>query len=298
MQDLADLFPGFKSHWINTGAGRIFARSGGSGEPLLLIHGFPQSLVQWHRIAPALAKRFHVVMFDLRGYGWSAAPGGGPPHDDYSKRAMGEDAVKVMRELGHIRFHVCGHDRGARVAYRLALDHPGRVTKLALLDILPTYVMWDIIAAKPGVLAPHWPFLAKPAPEPENEIGKNAAAWLESTLASWTKSKDLQAFDRRALDHYRAAFSEPTHLHGMCEDYRAGAGPDLAADRADIAAGKTIICPALLLWGAHGIAASGGDPLKAWKALAPEASGLAVDAGHFLPEENPPETLKALEDFF
>ncbi len=298
MPDLADLFPGFNNHWIAAGAGKIFARSGGSGDPVVLLHGFPQSHVMWHRIAPALARKYFVVAMDLRGYGWSSAPDSGPPHETYSKRAMSEDVVKVMEELGHIRFHIAGHDRGARVACRLALDHPGRVTKLALLDILPTYVMWDLINANPGQFAPHWQFLARPAPEPETAIGKDAIAWQDNILALWTKARDLKAFDRRALQHYRAFFADPDHLHAACEDYRAGATLDLAHDKADLAAGRTIIAPTLLLWGTSGIPAGGAVPLAAWKALAPDAAGEAIDGGHFLPEENPDGTLRALKAFF
>lgn len=298
MSDLADLFPGFASHWIATDAGKIFARSAGSGPPLVLIHGFPQTMAMWHRIAPELAEKFTVVLIDLRGYGWSSAPASDARHATYSKRAMAEDVVRVMEELGHIRFHVAGHDRGARVAYRLALDHPGRVTKLALLDIIPTMTMWERMDAGRAMQVYHWTFLAQPAPLPENLIGRAAASWLEHTLASWTKAKDLGAFDSRALAHYRAFFSDPARIAACCEDYRAGATLDPVADEADFRAGKKILCPTLVLWGDAGIPAAGTSPLDVWRqTFAPQAEGEPVDSGHFLAEENPAETLKALKAF-
>ncbi len=296
MPDLADLFPGFKSHWISTDAGKIFARSAGNGPPVVLIHGFPQTHVEWHRVAPALAEKFHVVALDLRGYGWSSAPSAGNSNEIYSKRAMGTDVVKIMEELGHGRFHVVGHDRGARVGYRLALDHPGRVSKLALLDIIPTLTMWELIEA--GKLkAEHWQWLAQPTPIPETAILKDTAHWLEERMAMWTATKDLSSFDPRAMVHYRAFFNDPTRIRAVCEDYRAGATVDRAADAADTKNGKTIDCPTLILWGSAGIPASGASPLQAWKDFAPLATGQAIDSGHFLPEENATETIAALLSF-
>jgi len=298
MSDLADLFPGFESHWIATDAGRMFARSGGKGPPLVLIHGFPQTMAMWHRIARDLAKRFTVVLVDLRGYGWSAAPEPDARHATYSKRAMAEDVVRIMEELGHLRFAVVGHDRGARVAYRLALDHPGRVTRLALLDIIPTMTMWERMDASRAMQVYHWTFLAQPAPLPENLIRRAPASWLEHTLASWTKSKDLKAFDGRALAHYRAFFTDPARISACCEDYRAGATLDPVADEADFKVGRKILCPTLVLWGDAGIPAAGASPLDIWRqTFAPDAEGQPVDSGHFLAEENPQETLKALKAF-
>jgi haloacetate dehalogenase len=298
MSDLADLFPGFASKWINTEAGTIFARVGGEGPPLALIHGFPETHVMWHRIAPELAKRFTVVAMDLRGYGWSTAPRGDGGREVYSKRAMAGDVVAVMQELGHVRFAAVGHDRGARVGYRLALDHPGRVERLALLDIIPTLLMWDRMDAKSAMQVYHWTFLAQPEPVPEKAIGGDPVAWLDHTLASWTKTKSLDGFDARALAHYRAFFNNPDRIHACCEDYRAGATTDLAQDREDKAAGKTIDCPVAVIWGAAGIPAAGASPLDAWReTFAPKAVGEAVDAGHFLAEENPQATLAALLPF-
>jgi haloacetate dehalogenase len=297
MSDLADLFPGFESHRIPTDAGRIFARSGGAGPPLLLIHGYPQTHVEWHRIALPLAEHFHVVCPDLRGYGWSGVPAPDARHEAYSKRVMAGDMIAAMAALGHIRFACIGHDRGGRVAYRLALDHPGRITRLSVLDIVPTIDMWELIEGASGVKAEHWPFLARPAPEPETEILKDPRAWLDGKLAGWTKAKDLTAYDPRALRHYRAFFASPDRIAATCEDYRAGATRDREQDAADRAADRTIFCPVQALWGTAGIPAAGIDPLAAWRRFAPQATGEGIDSGHFLPEENPVDTLAALLRF-
>jgi haloacetate dehalogenase len=298
MPDLADLFPGFESHWIDTDAGKIFARSGGSGPPLVLLHGFPETHVMWHRVAPEIAKHFTVVIPDLRGYGWSSAPRGEAGAALYTKRAMGEDVVAVMETLGHVRFGVVGHDRGARVGYRLALDHPGRVDRLAVLDIIPTLLMWERMDAKRAMQVYHWQFLAQPEPFPETMIGRDPIYYLEWTLASWTGDKSLRAFDRRALDHYRAFFNDPARIHACCQDYRAGATLDLASDKEDRDAGKTILSPVLALWGAKGIPAEGASPLDDWRStFAPKAEGRQVTSGHFIPEENPADLLAGLLPF-
>ena len=297
MTDLADLFPGFATHWIDTLAGRIFARSGGSGPPLLLLHGFPQSHVMWHRLAPALAKSFSVVAMDLRGYGWSSAP----TSDKgalYSKREMTKDVIAVMEDLGHVRFRIAAHDRGARVAYRLALDHPGHVEKLALLDILPTAEVWKNIRS--GLTpAAHWTFLSRPAPAPETEIGANPDGYFRPTMAKWEKDPTRPVFDPRAMAHYAAAWNDPSRIHAMCEDYRAGATLDLAADEDDLATRKTISCPTQILTGASFLTrAQSETPVDVWRrTFAPHASGQAIDAGHFLAEENAEATLAALMSF-
>lgn len=299
MSDLPDLFPGFESHTISTDAGRVFVRTAGKGEPLVLLHGFPQTMACWHRIAPTLARTRKVVLIDLRGYGWSSVPETDARHTTYSKRAMAGDVIRVMEELGHVRFALAGHDRGARVGYRLALDHPGRVSKLALLDIIPTSTMWEKMDASRAMQVYHWTFLAQPKPVPENLISRAPSEWLEHTLASWTASKDLKAFSPGALAHYRAFFSDPSRISATCEDYRAGAGVDAEADEADQKAGKTILCPTLVLWGNAGIPAAGTQPIEIWRnTFAPEAEGFGIDSGHFLPEENPAATLEAFEEFF
>ena len=232
-----DLFPGFESHWIDTEVGRAFARSKGDGPPLVLLHGFPQTHVMWHRLAPTLAETYRVVCMDLRGYGWSSAPKGDAAHETYSKRAMGRDVVTVMEALGAVRFAVVGHDRGARVGYRLALDHPGRVERLSLLDILPTAYVWGQMKA--GKVPPaHWAFLSQPSPKPEDEIGADPVSYFEGLMKKWSASGDLSAFDHRALAAYRNGFNEPSRIHAFCEDYRAGATRDIEADEADLAAGK------------------------------------------------------------
>lgn len=296
MSDLGDLFPGFGSRFIDTEAGRLFARVAGQGPPLVLLHGYPQTHVEWHRIAPALAERHTVVLPDLRGHGWSAAPRS-RDGEAYTKRLMADDIVSLMERLGHIRFSVVGHDRGGRVAYRLALDHPGRVEKVAVLDIVPTGAMWAGMGAALAMRTYHWLFLAQPEPLPETLIGRDPVFYLDWTLASWTQNRDLSAFDPRALAHYRAGFNEPSRIHAMCEDYRAGATLDRAHDDADRAAGKRITRPLLALWGRGGIPAQGVSPLDVWRDWASDVRGGALDCGHFLPEEAPEQTLAALRDF-
>jgi len=298
MPDLADLFPGFTSQWIDTSVGKIFARAGGSGPPLLLLHGYTQTHVMWHRVAPALVKRFALVIPDLPGYGWSALPDADQAHAPYDKRSMAKAMIEVMEKRGHARFRLAGHDRGGRVAYRLALDHGPRVERMATLDIVPTYDMWHGMDRHMAMKVWHWPFLAQPTPLPEMLISKAPVDYLEWKMASWTKAENLSAFDPRALDHYRAAFADPLRIHAHCEDYRAGRGADLSHDEADRAAGKTIPCPLLALWGSAGNPNETGGPLKIWQQWAPQATGKPVDSGHFLTEENPDATAKALLDFF
>lgn len=299
MSDLADLYPGYQSHWIDTSAGKIFARSGGKGPPLLLLHGYAQTNVMWHRVAPALAEHYSLVIADLPGYGWSSVPEAEANHAPYDKRSMAKGMVQLMEALGHARFRLAGHDRGGRVAYRLALDHPGRLEKLATLDIVPTYDMWHGIDAKLAFRIWHWTFLALPAPFPEEMIGRDPVAFWDRKTAPGTKAKSLDVFDERALEHYRAFFSDPLRIHATCEDYRAGRTTDLKYDEADRAAGKTIDCPLLVLWGAAGIPSEAeADPLATWREWADDVRGFAIDCGHYLPEENPDATAKALLDFF
>ncbi|RDI57893.1 alpha/beta hydrolase [Microvirga subterranea] len=296
-----DLFPGFDSHWIDTEVGRVFARSKGNGPPLVLLHGFPETHVMWHHLAPALAETHKVVCMDLRGYGWSTAPKGDAAHETYSKRAMGRDVVAVMEELGHVHFAVAGHDRGARVGYRLALDHPGRVERLALLDILPTFHVWAQMKAG-KVPAAHWGFLSEPYPKPEQEIGKDPLAYFEGLLAKWSAPGDLSFLDRRALQSYRDSCNDPTRIHAFCEDYRAGATRDIEADEADLEAGKTIGCPTYLIWSdfylVSGPVGQAEHPLDVWRtSLAPKIHGTGITSGHFVAEENPSATLEALQAF-
>ena len=296
MSDLADLFPGFQSHWIDVAMGRIFARSAGSGRPLLLLHGFPQTHVCWHLVAPILAKTHRVILMDMRGYGWSSAPDshGGTL---YAKRAMAEDVIEVMSKLGHARFAFAGHDRGARIGYRLALDHPGRLERLALLDILPTFRVWEDIEAGRQE-ARHWGFLAEPEPRPETEIGKDPIAYVDGLLALWSRQKSLAAFDARALAHYHASANEPSRIHAFCEDYRAGATLDVDADKADLAAGRRIDCPVLVLTGRFYLSGGEAAALDAWhKSFAPHAASASAESGHFLGEEAPDATAAAIARF-
>jgi haloacetate dehalogenase len=298
MSDLADLYPGFAAHWIDTSIGKIFARAGGAGPPVLLLHGYAQTNVIWHRVAPRLAQHFSLVIADLPGYGWSVAPKSTADHSPYTKRAMAAVMVEVMEALGFVRFHLAGHDRGGRVGYRLALDHPGRVSKLATLDIVPTYAMWHRMDQKLAYRVWHWTFLALPYPFPETVIGKDPVAFFDWKTASGTKAKNLSAFDPRALAHYRAFFQDPLRIHATCEDYRAGRTTDLAIDEADHAAGKKISCPLLAIWGATGIPSETTGPLVTWREWAHDVRGFAVDSGHYLPEENPDATAAALLEFF
>jgi haloacetate dehalogenase len=299
MPDLADLYPGYESHWIDTSAGKLFARSGGKGPPLLLLHGYAQTNVMWHRVAPALAEHFSLVIADLPGYGWSSVPEAGEGHAPYDKRSMAKAMVELMEKLGHVRFRLAGHDRGGRVAYRLALDHPHRLEKLSTLDIIPTYDMWHGIDAKLAFRIWHWTFLALPASFPEEVIGRDPVAFWDRKGAPGTGSKSLSKFDPRALAHYHAFFSDPLRIHATCEDYRAGRTTDLKNDEADRAAGKKIACPLLVLWGAAGIPSEAeSDPLATWREWATDVRGLAVDCGHYLPEESPDVVSKALIEFF
>ena len=292
----ADLFAGFASRRIETLAGEIFARIAGAGPPVLLLHGFPQTHVEWRLVAPALAEKLTLVVADLRGYGQSSVPPSANG-EAYSKREMAKDAVAVMAELGHKRFSVVGHDRGGRVAYRLALDRPDCVDRLVVIDIVPTLEMWRGMDAQRAMRIYHWLFLAQPSPMPENLIGGAPIVWLRHTLASWTGERNLSAFSEAALEAYGAAFDQPDRIHAFCEDYRAGATIDKAHDSEDEAAGRKIAAPLLALWGAKGIPSQGESPLDIWRRWAPQAQGRALNGGHFLPEENPVETIAALSDF-
>lgn len=297
MPTLPDLFPGFEDKMVEGDGASLHVRIGGSGAPLVLLHGYPQCGVMWHRIAGELAKDFTLVIPDLRGYGESSVPASQDGHA-YSKRAMGNDIAAMMSRLGHDRFAVAGHDRGGRVAYRMGFDHPDRLTKLAVLDILPTHAYWTRMDWQYGLKIYHWLFLAQPEPMPENLIAGAARYYLEHTLASWTATKNLAAFDERALEHYRAFFSQPERIHAACEDYRAGATLDMEMDSADREAGRVIETPLLAIWGGRGLAPGAGTPLDTWREWASNAEGVAVNGGHFVAEEAPEETLAALLDYF
>jgi haloacetate dehalogenase len=295
MSTLPDLFPGFTEQRITTGSNvEIYVRTGGSGPPLLLLHGYPQTHVAWHKVAPELARHCTLVVADLRGYGASPAPAGDAEHQTYSKRAMAEDCLAVMRALGHGRFMVAGHDRGGRVAYRLALDHPEAVSALIPVDIFPTAEVWRRTSAESMLKSYHWAFLAQPSPMPETLIAKDPVFYLEYTLKSWAKARNLSPFAPEALVHYRALLSDPARVHAVCEDYRAGATIDRRFDEADLAAGRKITCPTFVLWARSYLP---GDPLDVWRTWCTSVTGASIDSGHFLAEENPQETLAALVPF-
>ncbi|WP_373504329.1 alpha/beta fold hydrolase [Aestuariivirga sp.] len=294
---MSTLFPGTHEHRLTVNGTDIFARAGGSGPPLLLIHGFPQTHAMWHRVAPELMKSFTCVMPDLRGYGYSACPPNDAKNEAYSKRAMAKDLLALMASLGHSRFAVVGHDRGARVAYRMALDAPAAVNCLTVLDIVPTHAMWHNFTVKLAMKTYHWLFLAQPNPLPEMLIEQNPVGYLDYTIASWTKSKDLSSFSEDALAEYRLHYATPEHIHATCNDYRAGATFDLAADEADRAAGRKIACPTLALWGEAGIPSETEGPLETWKEWCDDVEGHGISSGHFMTEENPQATLAALLPF-
>lgn len=268
-------------------------RTGGEGPPLLLLHGYPQTHACWHRMAPTLARTRTLVMPDLRGYGDSAKPEGDPAHATYSRRAMAADAAAIMDSLGFARFEVIGHDRGGRVTHRLCLDHPDRVTRAAVLDIVPTRTIFETLNQAVAMAYYHWLFLAQPAPLPERLIGAEPDFYLDWKLGAW--GTGLSAYDPAAVAEYRRCFRDPAALHGMCEDYRAGATIDLAHDTAD--AHARVTCPLVVLWGAAGLMEKNYDVLDTWRAKGTDVRGRAVAGGHFLPEESPEETLAALAEF-
>lgn len=302
---MTNLLPNTREHRANLDGVEIFARIGGKGPPLLLLHGFPQTHAMWHRIAPALMEQFTCVIADLRGYGFSSCPENDRENFAYSKRAMAGDMNRLMESLGYPRFAAVGHDRGARVGYRLALDRPASLRALAVLDIVPTYDMWHNFTGKLAMKTYHWLFLAQPNPLPEMLIEPNPAAYLDYTIASWTKARDLSAFDADALAEYRFHYATPEHVHATCNDYRAGQTYDLAADEADRKAGKKIACPTLVLWGDAGIPAikrgdddiEADDPLKTWRGWCKDVRGAGIDSGHFVAEENPAQTMAHLLPF-
>ena len=288
------LFPGFTQHRIATTSAEINFQRGGSGPPLLLLHGYPQTHAMWHKIAPSLANRFTVIAADLRGYGDSSKPPSGPDHAAYSKRAMALDMVELMAALGWSSFGLVGHDRGARVAYRLALDHPQRVTRLVVLDIVPTYAVWHNLDKRRATAIYHWLFLIQPDHLPETMVGANPEYYLREKLKRWSMRPD--AFDPDAVAEYIRCFSDPAAIHATCEDYRAGATIDLELDEADYGKRK-ITCPVLALWGRRAIASEAGDVLESWRPWTTNVRGQAINSGHFLPEEAPAETLSAIETF-
>ena len=276
---------------------RVHAVVGGQGPPVLLLHGYPQTHVMWHRVAPRLAHDHTVVLADLRGYGDSDRPSPTPDHATQSKRAMAADQVGLMRRLGHDRFALVGHDRGARVAHRLCLDHPEAVSRVALLDIAPTRHVFAHVDRALAQAYEHWFFLSQENDLPERLIGADPGAYLTTKLAAWSSGEGTSAFDPEALAEYLRCFGDPDVVRSSCEDYRAAATIDLEHDEVDAAADRRITCPALVLWGADGFVGGAYDVLGVWGAYADHVTGHPVPGGHFLPEESPEETLAALRPF-
>ena len=288
-----EILPGFG--WFDADMDGVSIRFavGGSGPPLLLLHGHPQTHLTWHKIAPHLAERFTVVMSDLRGYGDSAKPEGGPEHEAYSKRAMARDQVGLMRMLGHARFAVVAHDRGARAAHRMALDHPDAVTRLVLLDIAPTATMYAQTNMEFARRYFWWFFLIQPHDLPERLIAADPDHFLDTHLASQTGI--IGCADPRVIAQYRRCYADPATRHAICEDYRASAGIDLVHDAADAEA--RIAMPLLVLWGGMGTVGALWDVLATWRDKALDVRGHAIACGHSPQEEAPEALLAALEGF-
>lgn len=284
----------FRPFQIQTSAVEIVGRVGGSGPPLLLLHGYPQTHVMWHRVAPALAAHFQVICPDLRGYGDSGKPPTSGDHAPYAKRAMAQDMVEMMAALGHDTFAAVGHDRGARVLHRLAIDHPQTLIRACVMDIVPTCHMFQGTDQAFATGYYHWFFLIQPDGLPERMIGADPTYYMTEKLRRW--SAPGTEFDPAAVAEYLRCFSDPATLHSTCEDYRAAATLDLAHDAAT--AGVLVQCPLLVLWGSRGFVHRTYDVLAVWRTYATQVTGQALDCGHFLPEEAPTAVIAALQDFF
>jgi haloacetate dehalogenase len=290
----------FTTAKIQAGETSIFVRSHGSGPPILLLHGFPQTHLMWHSVAPLLARNFTVVCADLRGYGRSGCPTSTPDHAPYAKRAMAQDMVRVMERLGFPRFSVAGHDRGGRVAYRMALDHPNRVERLAVLDVLPTETAWERADARLALAFWPWSLLAQSEPLPERVLMAVPEAVVDDALGGWGTPSAVFSPEIRAA--YVEALRDPDHAHAICEEYRAAASIDREHDEADRASKRRIACPLLALWSAEGALGSWyveeGGPIALWQAWGDDVQGHTLGAGHFFPEEAPEQTADALSRFF
>jgi haloacetate dehalogenase len=290
----AEFFPGFTTLRIRTSETDIRCVVGGDGPPILLLHGYPQTHVMWHRVAPALARKYTVVCADLRGYGDSGKPASDETHAAYSKRAMARDMVELMRDFGHRQFRLVGHDRGGRVAHRLCLDHPDAVLQAVVLDISPTRTMFARTDQAFATAYYHWFFLIQPYDLPERLIGADPVYFLHRKLGGW--GTGLKHFDGRALAEYERCFSEPATIHATCEDYRAAATIDLEHDAATES--QKIACPLLVLWGERGVVHRLFTPLDDWRAVAMDVRGRSLPCGHYLAEEVPDDTLRELTAFF
>ena len=283
----------FNKIQISTKGAAIFMEHGGSGQPLLFLHGYPQTHMMWHQVASQFTSQFRVLCPDLRGYGDSAKPKSTPDHRFYSKRAMAQDMVELMDYFGYREFSVVGHDRGARVAHRLALDYPDRVKKVCIMDIVPTYHMFKHTDQAFATGYYHWFFLIQPNGLPEKLISTNPAYYLMEKLKRWS-APDAQ-FAPQAVSEYIRCFSNPETIRASCDDYRAAASIDLEHDEASL--GQKIRCPLLVLWGAKGFVHRTYDVLAVWRQYAEQVEGQALDCGHFLPEEKPEDVVRALQTF-
>jgi haloacetate dehalogenase len=291
---MPDFFPGFERRRIETSGATINLVTGGSGPPLLLLHGYPQTHAMWRKVAPRLAQDFTVVVPDLRGYGDSSKPPAGADFAAYAKRALAQDQVEVMAALGFDRFAVAGHDRGARVTHRLLRDHPDKITRAASLDIVPTLYRFETIDQKAATGSWHWFFLIQGRGLPEKLIGNDPEFFLRHMFG--TLLRDQGAIEPAAWAEYLRCFRNPETIRATCDEYRAGASIDLVDDRADLT--QKVKAPMLILWGTHSGQGSGYDLLKVWRDHADEVSGHAIDSGHFIPEEKPDEAYAALHKFF
>ncbi len=289
-----ELMQGFRRQRIKTAGAEINLCVGGDGPPLMLLHGNPLTHVSWHRIAPTLAQSFTVVTPDLRGYGDSSKPDGGEDHSGYSFRTMGQDNFEVMDQLGFDRFAVAGHDRGARVAFRMALDRPERITRLAALDIVPTHHALTNVTLGWGLEAYHWFFMAQKAPFPERLLTADLAYYIDYKLNK--KGVGLQIFSPQAMAEYKRC-TTPEQIHAVCEDYRATVSVDLAQDTADFGK-RTIDCPVLIMWGSNSHCGRHFKPLEAWKPWAPDLRGWAIPSGHYPAEQKPDLVYDAFWHFF
>lgn len=291
------VFEGFTRTEIKTSGARIVTVHGGSGPPVLLMHGNPFNHLSWHRIAPRLARDFTVVATDLRGYGDSEKPPGGADHAGYSFRAMAQDQIEVMAALGFDRFSAAGHDRGARVLHRMCLDHPGKVDRAAILDIIPQHYLYNHVTRAWATFSWHWFFNIQPFDMPERMMGADPDWFIRKKLAK--TEQGLSFFEPAALADYMRCFRNPATIHAICEDYRAGAGIDFEMDDVDFKAGRKINCPVLLLWGASGGVGRNHDSLATWRLYAADIrAGKALPCGHYLTEEAPDATYGELNAFF
>ncbi len=288
------MFEGFVEKRFKRDGIEINYRIGGTGAPVVLLHGYPQTHVMWHAVAPQLAREFTVICPDLRGYGASSKPESDSSHAAYGKRAMGADIIALMDSLGFEQFCLAGHDRGGRVAHRLALDHTRRLKKIALLDIVPTLHLFETLGQHVATGYYHWLFLIQSDGLPERLIGNDPSYYCREKLRRWSFHSD--AFNPEAVQAYVDAFSRPDTIHATCEDYRAAASIDLQHDRAD--RDRLIEIPTLVLWGLHGLMEKNYDVLGVWQNRGRDVTGYAVPCGHFIPEEAPEETIKALKAFF